>query len=133
MIGKVLFTLGVILVVMLIWRTRQPVPDQRRLPPRVINPPTARRRGVLALAIAAAVLMLAASGLLLYDYWRDNNEVIVIRVIDARSGQATEYRAERGEIRDREFVTTDGRHVMLAETERLETSTLSTPVPQGRN
>jgi len=133
MIGKILFTLGVILVVMLIWRTRQPAPDQTRLPPRVINPPSARRRGWFALAIAAAVLMLVASGLLLYDYWRDNNEVIVIRVIDARSGQAAEYRAQRGEIRDREFVTTDGRRVVLAETERLETSTLSTPVPQDRN
>ncbi|MCB1772719.1 MAG: hypothetical protein KDI88_03820 [Gammaproteobacteria bacterium] len=133
MIGKVLFTLGVILVVMLIWRTRQAVPDQRQLPPRLVNPPTARRRGLLALAVAAAVLMLAASGMLLYDYWRDNNEVIVVRVIDARSGRAAEYRAQRGEIRDREFVTTDGRHVVLAETERLETSILSTPVPPDRN
>lgn len=133
MIGKVLFTLGVILVVMLIWRTRQAVPDRRQPPPRLINPPTPRRRSFVVLAVVAAVLMLAASGMLLYDYWRDNNEVIVIRVIDARSGHATEYRAQRGEIRDREFVTTDGRHVVLAETERLETSTLSTPVARDQN
>jgi hypothetical protein len=133
MIGKVLFTIGVILLVALIWRTRNAPTGQRRLPPRVINPPPERRPAIKALAIGAGVVMLVASALLLVDYWQDNNEVIFIRVIDARSGQATEYRAERGAIKDREFVTVDGRHVVLAETERLETSTLSTPVPQDRN
>lgn len=127
MIGKILFTLGVILVVFLIWRTRNPGLPQRDLSPRVINPPPERRRALRLLAFAAAGLMVLASALFLYDYWRDNNEIIVIRVIDAGSGQVTEYRARRGDVRDREFVSADGRHVVLAETERLETSTLSSP------
>jgi hypothetical protein len=127
MIGKILFTLGVILIVFLIWRTRNPGRPQRDLSPRVINPPRERRQAMRVLAIAAAGLMVLASGLFLYDYWRDNNEIIVIRVIDAGSGKVTEYRARRGEVRDREFVSADGRHVVLAETERLETSTLSSP------
>ena len=62
------------------------------------------------------------------QHWRDSNEIIFIRVVDARSGHATEYRAQRGDIQDREFITTDGRRVVLAETERLETSTISSPV-----
>jgi hypothetical protein len=127
MIGKILFTLGVILVVYLIWRTRSPGLPQRDLPPRVINPPPDRRRPLRLLAIAAVALMLTASALFLYDYWRDNNAVIVIRVIDAGSGAVTEYRARRGDVGDREFLSVDGRHVVLAETERLETSTLSSP------
>jgi hypothetical protein len=127
MIGKILFTLGVILVVYLIWRTRSPGLPQRDLSPRVINPPADRRRPLRLLAIAAVALMLTASALFLYDYWRDNNAVIVIRVIDAGSGTVTEYRARRGDVGDREFLSVDGRHVVLAETERLETSTLSSP------
>lgn len=133
MIGKVLFTLAVILVVALIWRTRNAGPQQRQLPPRVVNPPNPRRATWRVLAVVAGGLMILASVFLLYDYWRDNNEVIFIRVIDARSGHATEYRAARGDIDDREFFTVDGRRIVLAETERLETSTVRSPVPQGQN
>lgn len=68
--------------------------------------------------------MLAASAFVLYEHWRDRSEVIFIRVVDAGSGRAAEYRAQRGDIGEREFVTTDGRRVVLAETERLETSTI---------
>jgi hypothetical protein len=124
MIGKVLFTLAVILVVALIWRTKQGTRSAQALPPRVINPPQGGRSPIRYLAYAVVVLLLLASGYLLYDHWRDSSEVIFIRVVDARSGRAAEYRAERGDIQDREFVTTDGRRIVLAETERLETSTV---------
>jgi hypothetical protein len=133
MIGKILFTIAVILVVALIWRTRSPGREPPRALPRVINPPAARRLPVRGLAIAAVVLMVLASALLLYDHWRDNTEVIFIRVVDATTGRATEYRAQRGDIEDREFVTTDGRRIVLAETERLETSTVRSPTDAGRN
>ncbi len=127
MIGKILFTIAVILLVALIWRTRSPGRAQPRALPRVINSPAARRLPLRALAVAVVVLMLLASGFLLYDHWRDNTEVIFIRVVDATTGRATEYRAQRGDIEDREFVTTDGRRIVLAETERLETSTIRSP------
>ncbi|MCP5431131.1 MAG: hypothetical protein H6962_13680 [Chromatiaceae bacterium] len=77
--------------------------------------------------------MLLASGFLLYEHWRDSTEVIFIRVVDAGTGRATEYRAQRGDIEDREFLTTDGRRVFLAETERLETSTIRPGRPPGQN
>ena len=85
--------------------------------------------------MAAVVLMLLASGYLLYQHWRDGSEVIFIRVVDASSGRSAEYQAQRGDIDDREFVTTDGRRVVLAETERLETSTVRSPSlpPADRN
>ena len=133
MIGKILFTIGVILVVALIWGTRSARPTVPQALPRVVNPPPGRRSPVRALALAAVVLMLLGSAYLLYEYWRDSNEVIFIRVVDAASGRATEYRAQRGDIEDREFVTTDGRRIVLAETERLETSTVRSPSSAGRN
>ena len=133
MIGKVLFTLAVVLVVALIWRTRQETRGEQQVLPRVINPPTDKRPLIQYLAFAVGVVILLASVYLLYDHWRDNSEVIFIRVVDARSGRATEYQAERGEIKDREFVTTDGRRIVLAETERLETSTIRPPIGADRN
>jgi hypothetical protein len=133
MIGKILFTLGVILVVGLIWRTRRPAYPRERPPPRLINPVQPRRWPIKGLALAVGVLMLLASGYLLYDHWRDSNEVIYIRVVDAGSGRAAEYRAHRGDIEEREFVTTDGRRVVLADTERLETSTIRSPGVLDRN
>lgn len=133
MLGKILFTIAVILVVAMIWRTRSLHQVGHRPAPRLLNPPAGRRLPMRVLALAVIVLMLLASGVLLYDHWRDTNEVIQIRVVDATTGRATEYRAQRGDIEDREFVTTDGRRIVLAETERLETSTIRSPTALDRN
>ncbi len=125
MISKILFTLAIILAVVWFWRTRRARALPPRPPPRVINPvQTERRLPVRALATGVVTLMILASAFLLYDHWRDSSEVIYIRVVDASSGRAAEYRAQRGDIDDRQFVTTDGRRIVLAETERLETSTI---------
>lgn len=124
MISKILFTLAIILAVVWFWRTRRAHGLPPRPEPRVINPPPQPRVPVRLLATGVITLMILASAFLLYDHWRDSSEVIFIRVVDATSGRASEYRAQRGDINDREFVTTDGRHVVLAETERLETSTI---------
>jgi hypothetical protein len=133
MIGKLLFTLGVIVVVAFVWRTRRPAAPENRVP-RLVNPaPPTRRWPIRGLALAGGGVMLLASVYLLYDHWRDNNEVIFIRVVDASSGRSAEYRAQRGDIEDREFVTTDGRRIVLAETERLETSTVRSPGVLDRN
>jgi len=133
MLGKILFTIGVILVVALIWSTRKPRPAESQVEPRLVNPPRVRRTPIRLLALAVVVLMLIGSAYLIYENWRDGSEVIFIRVVDATSGRASEYRAQRGDIRDREFVTTDGRRIVLAETERLETSTIRSPSSAARN
>ncbi len=133
MIGKILFTAAVILVVALIWRTRQPRSQHGRPPPRLINPARQSRAPVRVLAIGVVSLLLLASGYLLYEHWRDNSEVIYIRVVDATTGRAAEYRAQRGDIEDRAFTTTDGRRIVLADTERLETSTIRGVGSSGQN
>lgn len=132
MLGKILFTLAVVVVVALLWRTR----SQHRPPivvePRLVNPPR-RHWPIRGLALAVVGVMLAASVYLLYEHWRDGSEVIFIRVVDAGTGRSAEYQAQRGDIGDREFTTTDGRRVVLAETERLETSTIRTSRAVDRN
>lgn len=125
MITKILFTLGLIVVVLAVVRFRQ---QRGAAPPRIDRPdaveaaPFLRRTHVGWLATAAVVLMLFASGLFLFLTWRDANEIIRVQVIDAGSGRSATYQAFRGEIEDRSFRTTDGRRIVLAETERMETA-----------
>jgi len=133
MIGKILFTLAVILLVALIWRTRSPRLPAPQGRPRLVNPLAKRFSPVRVLAVATVALMLLASAYLLYEHWRDSSDVIFIRVIDAGSGRTVEYRAQRGDIKEREFLTTDGRRIVLAETERLETSTIRSPSSLDQN
>ena len=91
---------------------------------RVLNAPSAevtgRRRLARVLAAGLVLLMLAGAGLYLYHQWRDTYQVVTVRVIDTRSGQATTYQAYKGDIQGRTFVTTDERTVTLAEVERME-------------
>ena len=133
MLGKILFTIAVILVVALIWRTRRPTGQALSAEPRLVNPGRRSRWPIKGLATGAIALMLLASAYLLYQHYRDANEVIFIRVVDASSGRQAEYRATRGEIGDREFTTVDGRRIVLAETERLETSTIRAPSSTDQN
>lgn len=132
MLTKILFTAAIIaaVVVYLRYRAQKRFEGSSTPGPRLINPPPEKKnRSIGWLATAAIGLMLAGTALFLFLTWRDANEVIYLRVIDAVSGKSTQYEAYRGDIDDRRFRTTDGRHVTLAETERLETTT----VRQGQN
>jgi len=130
MLTKILFTVAVVVAVLAFARFRQQRQSELAAStPRLVNPPAKRNIPVRWLASAAVVLMLLATGVLLYTHWQDANLVIQVRVVDAGSGKVATYRARRGDIDDREFVTVDGVHVVLAETERLETTTR----PPGRN
>ena len=130
MLTKILFTAAVVLAVLAFARFRQQRQSElAAASPRLINPPAKRTLPVGWLASAAVVIMLLASGVLLYNHWQDSNLVIHVRVVDAGSGQVATYRARRGDIQDREFLTVDGVRVVLAETERLETTTR----PPGQN
>lgn len=130
MLTKILFTIAVIVAVLAFVRFRQQRESHiASVQPRVVNPPKKRDLPIGWLATAAVSLMLVASGVLIYNHWKDANVVISVRVVDAGSGKSTSYRAYRGDVEDRQFVTVEGVHVVLAETERLETTTRS----MGRN
>lgn len=78
------------------------------------------RRWIKVLAISVISLMIVASAMFIYLEWRSASEVLLVQVIDTRSGRISEYRVARGKLEDRAFQTSDGRYVRLAETERME-------------
>lgn len=128
MLSKILFTLAVIIGVFAFVRLRQQRMLQRERPPLHLmgggEQPKAktRRWGIRGLAGVAVALMLAASGFLLYEYWRDANQVIQLTVINTTNGKTTGYSAYRGDISAREFTTLDGVLVILSEHDRIEFS-----------
>lgn len=117
MLTKILFTIAVIAVVILISKAGQ-------RPKQVVagspDPSPRGRRWIKVLAIAVISLMLVASAVYIYLEWQLANEVLVVQVIDTRSGRTSEYLVTRGKLEDRAFQTRDGRYVRLAETERME-------------
>ncbi len=129
LLGKLLLTVLIVAGVLLYLRYRNlQAMTVARPDPRVVNPPP-RRRGPGWLASSLVVVLILGSGWGLYRYWQVRNEVLYVRVIDAGTGHTEHYRAHRGDIDDREFLTIDGVRVHLAETERLEVTT----IPPARN
>lgn len=116
MITKILFTLAVIALVILVvrFRQRQPAPEVRN---------TGRGRSRLLLktvTFAVIILMLVSVSVVIYLEWQANRELLVVQVIDSRTGKTTEYQVYRNKLDERGFQSVDGRYVRLAETDRLE-------------
>ena len=119
MLTKIAFTLAVVIGVL--WfarRSRQRVVNN---PAPVVNQGGGFPIGWLATGVVA--LMIIAGGWLMYDHWEKSSEMVFVRVVDSGTQKVTEYRAYRGDIEERAFVTVDNVSVTLAGTERLETST----------
>ncbi len=122
MLTKIIFTLAVIAVVFALvrFRNRREQVIANNPEPKLINS-LASRIPMGWIATSVLVLMVLGTALFLFLTWRDANEVIQVSVIDARSGKQSSYLAYQSDIDDRSFRTTDGRRVVLAETERMET------------
>jgi len=117
MLTKILFTIVVIALVLGLANMGKK-PRQKHVVSNQTAPSS--RRWIRVLAAAVISLMLLGSALFLYLEWQSAHEVLVVSVIDTRSGRTTEYRVARGKLEDRGFQTLDGRYVRMAETERLE-------------
>lgn len=129
LLGKILLTAVVIAIVLLVVRYRAQARLSVPREPVTVTMPRRPPVPVGWVASAVVLVMLAIALYWLYSTWRDDHDVLYVRVVDAGTGHVTEYRAYRGDIDDREFITTDGVRVRLAETERLELTT----VPPARN
>ena len=126
--GKILLTVVVIAGALLVLRGRARARPPRMSPSVVSGiPRSALPIGWLASGLV--LLMLGGAVFWLYSSWREARDVLYVRVVDAGTGNVTHYRACRGDIDDREFVTTDGIRVRMADTERMEIST----IPPARN
>ena len=78
-------------------------------------PPGAIRLGAWSLL----ALMLSGSAIVFFLDWRKDREVVLVQVVNANTGAITEYRARRGGMEGRRFVTLDGREIRMADVERM--------------
>ena len=123
MITKILFTIAVIGAVFLFLgkhsRSSQKksltMPEQVRPPAPLISPRFAR-----VAAYATIGTMILASALFAYREWDEAHRVVNLRVINVSTGEMVTYRAHKGDVEGRRFLTLDGRMVTLAEVERME-------------
>ena len=99
-------------------RQRQDIPVIRVAPNRPVAPPPPRwlRPGAYALV----ALVVASSVAWYYHGWREDQRVVIIRVINTTSGSVATYRAHKGSVSGRSFQTVDGLSVRIADAERVE-------------
>ena len=116
MFTKLLFTAGLLGLVYLGIRTRLRTPPPAPAP----APATVPSRLPRLAAWALIGLMLLLSSVILFFEWREGYRIVDLRVINTNTGSSQSYRAHRGDVEDRRFVTVDGRVVTLADIERLE-------------
>ncbi len=118
MFGKILLTLAIVGLAYLVIRSRsrqvaaQEVVDRREGTKQAVSPRTV---AYIFLAVAA----LTGGGIYLFE-WLDDRQVITIRLINSRTGEAAIYQAYKGKIRSRRFETLDGRSVTIADEDRVE-------------
>lgn len=120
MLTKILLTLLVIVIAFLVVRNRSasaPATAARSGQPAAA--PIDLRRAWLIGGVVA-LLLVVSLGSILYRNWRYDQELVSVRVVDIRSGQAELYRARRAKVQGRSFVTLDGRTVTVADSERVE-------------
>jgi len=116
MIGKILFTLAVIVACMFMLSARAK-PDLRK----IRNPATERKKKQLRNgAIAFMVLMVIAAGVMIYLEVDERSAVVTVHVINTQSGAKKSYRAMKNEIHGDGFTTLDGLQVFVAGIERIE-------------
>ncbi len=115
MLTKILFTIGVILVVILVFRTKanrsQSTPTD---PDEAIG-----SLSVKVVTIIVIVLLMGISSTIFFFQYQADNRIVNIRVISA-DGESTQYQARQKSIKGRQFMTLDERMITLGESDRIE-------------
>ena len=127
MFGKILITVVVLVVAWLVIRKRLQA-GGRIAPPPVRGDPLLPVGVLRALAYGAVSVMIAGTGLYLFQGWVSGREAVTVRVINANTGEGVTYQARREDVSGRSFRTLDGRRITLADIERME---LEEKVPKG--
>ncbi len=117
MFSKIFITALIIFLAYLVLRSRgrrvaATKAEAVEAPPPVVSP---RLVAYIFLGVVAA-----SGGLIYWLEWLDDRQVITIRVINSRTGEAVTYQAHKGKIRGRRFETVDGREVTIADVDRVE-------------
>ena len=118
MLIKVLFTLGIIIAVALIFRVK----TQRSTPPQsTTTKATDSSSGVSSrfIVYTLLVLILSISSLVFMLHWSGQHQIVNIQITN-NQGQVVNYQAYRKSIRGRRFTTLDGVAVTLGASDRIE-------------
>jgi hypothetical protein len=127
MLTKILFTALVVAVVYALYRFRartgQTQGKRAGSPPKqgqlMRGPRGGSRIGRIAAYSLVGLIVLISAGFY-YLHWQEQHRIVMIRVIDGRSGNATTYRAYKKSIDGSRFESLDGKTVILGEAERVE-------------
>ena len=115
MLTKILFTLAVIVVVAMVFRTKT-TPNAAPVNPAIEHNSSLSVR-VVTYGILGVLLLISAV-VFIFKYQSDNT-IINIRVI-SEDGTSTIYQAHQKTIKGRQFTTLDNRQVTLGESDRIE-------------
>ncbi len=118
MITKILFTLTVIVGVILFFKTKRGNPAANRTAVKVEESENQKmfRQGAylfLVLMIISAVVMMSMN-------FFEKSSTVTVSVINTQTGKQITYKAERQDVKSRQFKTILGRTVFVAESERIE-------------
>lgn len=129
MLTKILFTLGVMVLVGLIFRTNNSNNQNQTRRGRGSNSGEKTAddenggpsNATIAYAIVGFVLL--ASVFFFYLGYKDNHIIMDIRVTNPGNGEVVVYQAYKQDIDGRKFTTLDGREVTIGSAERFEVTT----------
>ena len=123
MITKIFFTMLVIVIVGMIFRTKNQEQARQARAARPATPAAEDEQtdslAPRSVAYILIALLITVSGVVYYFSWSDANTLVNLRVINA-SGKLSEYQAYRKDINGREFLSVDGLQIRLADSDRLE-------------
>ncbi len=84
-----------------------------------------QNRVITQIAIIIVASMALSSVALIYYEYSKNQRIVNVHIINTHTGKKSSYKARRGEISGRSFISINGKTVFLAETERMELESLN--------
>lgn len=116
MLTKILFTIAVIIVVALVFRTKAAA----RQPVKVVNvDESAGSLSVRTVSYIIIAMLIVVSSVIFFFKYQSDNRIVNIRVI-SDDGTSTVYQALQKHVKGRQFTTLDNRAVTLGESDRVE-------------
>ena len=115
MLTKIFFTIVVIVIVALVFRTKA-APQKAKI---VEQEESDGSLSVRTVAYIIIVVLVVVSSTIFYFKYQSDNKIINIRII-SDDGTSTVYQAHQKSIKGRQFETLDHRKVTLGESDRIE-------------
>ena len=116
MLTKIIFTLAVIVIVALIFRTKKRPP---RVHHTIDNEKESGSISAQFVAYTLLALVIATSALVFVLHWKEQHQIMNIQVTDSQ-GQSVTFQAYKKSIDGRQFTTLDDVAVTLGADDRIE-------------